>query len=112
MKKRGNDNVLTKNNSTTDLIMETDDKIKMMMPDGRDAKTQPKRIVMPFGSLALGARFSYIDSDRVWIKLNNHGCGTVAEYDSEMISHEKWIWQSLCSAKETDDEELMIVFVA
>jgi len=68
-------------------------------------------IVMLFDALALGARFSYPDSDRVWIKLNGQGCGLCAEYDSEMIGHENWRGQNICSVKESKDEKLTVEFV-
>lgn len=70
-----------------------------------------KRIEMNFDDLALGARFCYLDSTRVWIKLNGDGCGLIAEYDNEMIAHEKWMGQCVCSAKDDDDDNLMVCFV-
>jgi len=68
-------------------------------------------ITMPFDSLALGARFKYDGSDKVWIKLNGHGCGLIAEYDPVMIRHEKWVGQNIFSAKDVEGEDLIVTFV-
>jgi len=67
---------------------------------------------MPFAELALGARFKYVNSEQVWIKLDGNGCGIIAEYDEEMIKHRKWAGQAICSALNWEDEKLAVVFVA
>lgn len=50
--------------------------------------------IMTFNELAQGARFSYpTDSDIVWIKLSDEGCGLVAKYDDFYIRHKNWTGQ-------------------
>lgn len=71
-----------------------------------------KRIVMPFDHLAIGARFRYKDGGKTWIKLDGHGLGKVAEYDPVLITHESWIGQIICSAKDVDGEDLTVIFEA
>ena len=70
---------------------------------------------MTFDDLSIGARFKYANSalknPQVWIKINNEGRGLVAEYNKDYISHEKWIGQCICSAKEDEKEILLVEFV-
>ena len=65
-----------------------------------------------YDKMALGARFSYIDSEGIWIKLCDEGCGLVAEYNSNHISDESWVGQSLGSAKEYENEQLIVIFIS
>jgi hypothetical protein len=73
------------------------------------------RSVMRFDELALGARFIYANSGaknpQIWIKISNEGCGTIAEYNADLIAHKNWIGQSICSAKESETEDLLVEFV-
>lgn len=69
-----------------------------------------KERLIDFGDLASGARFTYQGGNKVWIKLDDTGCGKVAEYSSDYISHEHWVGQSICSAKDSEDEKLIVVF--
>lgn len=62
-------------------------------------------VVMKFPDLALGARFKYLGhKDRIWIKINDEGCGLVAQYDPEYIQHPRWIGQSICSFADTPEQ--------
>jgi len=64
-------------------------------------------VVMKFTELALGARFKYLVGkklDRVWIKLNDEGCGLIAQYDPEYIQHPNWMGQSICSFADTPEQ--------
>ena len=71
-------------------------------------KTTP--VLIDFNDLALGARFRYTNGEKVWIKLDNIGRGKIAEYDKDLITHKGWIGQSICSAKDEDNELLMVIF--
>ena len=76
------------------------------------SKSAVERLVMPFAELSLGARFKYVDSEQVWIKLDGNGCGIIAEYDEKMIKHRSWAGQAICSALNLEGEKLDVVFVA
>jgi len=50
-----------------------------------------------FIDLPLGAKFMYVDSDKIWIKISNADTGIIAEYDEKFMC-EKWTGQSIASA--------------
>lgn len=52
----------------------------------------------PYSSLALGTRFSYVGSERVWVKLRHN---SIAEWD-ERYKTSNWVGQQLCSFEEPD----------
>lgn len=59
---------------------------------------------VPFRSLALGARFCYLGSKKVWVKLSHDG--TIAEW-GEMATR-NWGGQSVCSFSEDDDFDELV----
>lgn len=81
------------------------------------ADIRRESFVMKFSELALGARFKYLvngsPNSRVWIKISNEGCGTVAEYNYDYIHHRNWIGQTICSFASTLEQlkEIDVVFV-
>lgn len=75
-----------------------------------------ERRVMQFDELALGARFIYADSpeknQQIWIKIRGEGCGIIAEYDENRIGDKNWIGQHICSAKDYENEDVLVEFIA
>lgn len=62
--------------------------------------------IMKFPELALGARFRYLKqpNGRIWIKINEDGCGLIAEYDVKYIVDKNWTGQQICSFCDTEDQ--------
>ena len=53
-----------------------------------------------FRCLALGARFKYLETEGIWVKLSRDG--TIAEWDEEKAT-DGWLSQSICAFDEDDD---------
>ena len=52
-----------------------------------------------FKHLPLGARVKYVGGSTVWVVLQKHGCGLVAEWKGNIL---EYVGQSICSAENTE----------
>lgn len=57
-------------------------------------------MLVKFDSLPLGARFKYPGQDSVFVKLENGGCGIVAEWDEPTLD---WPGQGIYSFADSED---------
>ncbi|MFA6199059.1 MAG: hypothetical protein WC679_01470 [Bacteroidales bacterium] len=56
--------------------------------------------VVQLFKLSLGARFSYVGDERIWVLLERTGCGIMAEY-SNQLGH---LGQQVCSIDDSPEE--------
>jgi len=63
-----------------------------------------------FKNLALGAKFKYQNSTKIWIKISDQDYGLIAEYQKELM-HVDWVGQQICSFANSkpEKESLMVV---
>jgi hypothetical protein len=54
------------------------------------------KLTVPFKTLCHGARFTYIDGSKTWVKI---GSDLIAEWDAKFVA-DSWIGQQLCSFSE------------
>ncbi len=59
----------------------------------------------PFKCLALGTKFMYPNSGKVWVKIDVH---TVAEW-SEANKTDGWLGQAICSFDDNDDTSKEVI---
>ena len=75
------------------------------MANNDDNKAAPSvdvpRLVRKFFDLPLGTRFRYPGSKTVWVSLERHGCGKIAEWTDVDQWH---VMQSICSVAESEEE--------
>lgn len=72
--------------------------INELVPDGGLRSTA---LVRKFFDLPLGTRFRYQGSEIVWVSLERHGCGKIAQWTDVDQWH---VMQSICSVAESEDE--------
>lgn len=58
--------------------------------------------IVKFKNVALGCRFSYIGSEKIWIKIGGPK-GVIAEYDPKLIGG-PWPGQQLAVVSDNEDE--------
>jgi len=75
------------------------------METNDDNKAAPSvdvpRLVRKFFDLPLGTRFNYPGSKTVWVSLERHGCGKIAEWKDVDQWH---VMQAICSVAESEEE--------